>query len=75
MMRMKYTFSFLAGALLCAAPLQAQISLDLLSTPDSLQVDMMGDPTAEDYGAVPYGKSHILFSSNRDATALTPKDP
>ena len=75
MMRMKYTFSFLAGALLCAAPLQAQISLDLLSTPDSLQVDMMGDPTAEDYGAVPYGKSHVLFSSNRDATALTPKDP
>ena len=74
-MRMKYTFSFLAGALLCAAPLQAQISLDLLSTPDSLQVDMMGDPTAEDYGAVPYGKSHVLFSSNRDATALTPKDP
>lgn len=75
MMRMKYTFSFLAGALLCAAPLQAQISLDLLNTPDSLQVDMMGDPTAEDYGAVPYGKSHVLFSSNRDATALTPKDP
>ena len=75
MMRMKYTFSFLAGALLCAAPLQAQISLDLLSTPDSLQVDMMGDPTAEDYGAVPYGESHVLFSSNRDATALTPKDP
>ena len=75
MIRMKYTFSFLAGALLCAAPLQAQISLDLLSTPDSLQVDMMGDPTAEDYGAVPYGKSHVLFSSNRDATALTPKDP
>jgi hypothetical protein len=75
MMRMKYTFSFLAGALLCAAPLQAQISLDLLSTPDSLQVDMMGDPIAEDYGAVPYGKSHVLFSSNRDATALTPKDP
>ena len=75
MMRMKYTFSFLAGALLFAAPLQAQISLDLLSTPDSLQVDMMGDPTAEDYGAVPYGKSHVLFSSNRDATALTPKDP
>ena len=34
-----------------------------------------GDPTAEDYGAVPYGKSHVLFSSNRDATALTPKDP
>ena len=75
MMRMKYTFSLLAGALLCAAPMQAQISLDLLSTPDSLQVDMMGDPTAEDYGAVPYGKSHVLFSSNRDATALTPKDP
>ena len=75
MMRMKYTFSFLAGALFCAAPLQAQISLDLLSNPDSLQVDMMGDPTAEDYGAVPYGKSHVLFSSNRDATALTPKDP
>ena len=75
MMRMKYTFSFLAGALLCAAPLQAQISLDLLNTPDSLQVNMMGDPTAEDYGAVPYGKSHVLFSSNRDATALTPKDP
>ena len=48
MMRMKYTFSLLAGALLCASPLQAQISLDLLSTPDSLQVDMMGDPTAED---------------------------
>ena len=75
MMRMKYTFSFLAGALLYAAPLQAQISLDLLSTPDSLQVDMMGDPTSEDYGAVPYGKGHVLFSSNRDATALTPKDP
>ena len=75
MIRMKYTFSFLAGALLCAAPLQAQISLDLLNTPDSLQVDMMGEPTAEDYGAVPYGKSHVLFSSNRDATALTPKDP
>ncbi len=75
MMRMKYTFSFLAGALLCASSLQAQISLDLLSTPDSLQVDMMGDPTAEDYGAVPYGESHVLFSSNRDATALTPKDP
>ena len=75
MMRMKYAFSFLAGALLCAAPLQAQITLELLSTPDSLQIDMMGDPTAEDYGAVPYGKSHVLFSSNRDATALTPKDP
>ena len=75
MMRMKYTFSILAGALLWAAPLQAQISLDLLNTPDSLQVDMMGDPTAEDYGAVPYGQSHVLFSSNRDATALTPKDP
>ena len=75
MMRMKYTFSLIAGALLCAAPLQAQVSLELLSTPDSLQVDMMGDPTAEDYGAVPYGKSHVLFSSNRDATALTPKDP
>ena len=75
MIRMKYTFSFLAGALLCAAQLQAQISLDLLSTPDSLRVDMMGDPTAEDYGAVPYGQSHVLFSSNRGATALTPKDP
>ena len=75
MMRMKYTFSLLAGALLCVAPLHAQISLELLSTPDSLQVDLMGDPTAEDYGAVPYGENHVLFSSNRDATALTPKDP
>jgi hypothetical protein len=75
MMRMKYTFSLLAGALFCASPLQAQISLELLSTPDSLRVDVMGDPGAEDYGAVPYGKGHLLFSSNRNSSALTPKDP
>lgn len=75
MMRMKYTFSFLAGALFCASPLQAQISLELLSTPDSLRVEVMGDPGAEDYGAVPYGKGHLLFSSNRNSSALTPKDP
>lgn len=75
MMRLNYTFGFLAGALLCAAPLQAQSTLDMLSTPDSLQIDMMGDPMAEDYGAVPYGENHILFSSNRDASALAPKDP
>ena len=75
MMRMKYTFYLLAGALFCASPLQAQISLELLSTPDSLRVDVMGDPGAEDYGAVPYGKGHLLFSSNRNSSALTPKDP
>ena len=75
MMRLNYTFGVLAGALLCAAPLQAQSTLEMLSTPDSLQIDLMGDPTAEDYGAVPYGKSHVLFSSNRDASALAPKDP
>ena len=75
MMRMKYTFSLLAGALFCASSLQAQISLELLSTPDSLRVDVMGDPGAEDYGAVPYGKGHLLFSSNRNSSALTPKDP
>ena len=75
MMRMKYTFSLLAGALFCASPLQAQISLELLSTPDSLRVDVMGDPGAEDYGAVPYGKGHLLFSSNRNSSALSPKDP
>ena len=75
MMRLNYTFGFLAGALLCAAPLQAQSALDMLSTPDSLQIDLMGDPTAEDYGAVPYGKNHVLFSSNRDASAIAPKDP
>ena len=75
MMRMKYTFSLLAGALFCASPLQAQISLELLRTPDSLHVDVMGDPGAEEYGAVPYGKGHLLFSSNRNSSALTPKDP
>ena len=75
MMRLNYTFGFLAGALLCAAPLQAQSALDMLSNPDSLQIDLTGDPTAEDYGAVPYGKNHVLFSSNRDASAIAPKDP
>ena len=75
MMRLNYTFGFLTGALLCAAPLQAQSTLEILSTPDSLQIETMGDPTAEDYGAVPYGKNHVLFSSNRDASALAPKDP
>ena len=69
-MRLNYTFGFLAGALLCAAPHKHKALWTYVSNPDSLQIDLTGDPTAEDYGAVPYGKNHVLFSSNRDALPL-----
>lgn len=75
MMRKNYTFYFFLGAMLCAASLHAQSMLEQLGEPDSLNISLLGDPNAEDYGAVPYGANHLLFASNRNTSATSPKDP
>jgi hypothetical protein len=75
MMRKNYTFCFFLGAMLCATSLHAQSMLEQLGEPDSLNISLLGDPNAEDYGAVPYGANHLLFASNRNTSATSPKDP
>ena len=46
-----------------------------LATPDSLDHFELGEAAADDYGALPYGKGHVLFVSNRDGSGLTARDP
>ena len=75
MMRINYSFYLLLGALLCIKSLHAQSMLEQLGEPDSLNISLLGDPNAEDYGAVPYGANHLLFASNRNTSAASPKDP
>ena len=75
MMRKNYTFCFFLGAMLCATSLHAQSMLEQLGEPDSLNISLLGYPNSEDYGAVPYGANHILFASNRNTSATSPKDP
>ena len=52
-----------------------QTIIDGLATPDSLDHFELGEAAADDYGAVPYGKGHLLFLSNREGSGLTPRDP
>ena len=73
-LRLDKTWSLVCSVVV-SLPLMAQPILEELATPDSLNTFIVGVPTADDYGAVPYGKSHVLFSSSRDANAFTPKDP
>jgi hypothetical protein len=46
-----------------------------LAQPDSLVHQELGEAGAEDYGAHPYGKGHLLFLSTRNGTMMTAKDP
>jgi hypothetical protein len=46
-----------------------------LAQPDSLVHQELGEAAAEDYGAHPYGKGHLLFLSTRNGTMMTAKDP
>jgi len=46
-----------------------------LSTLDSLDHFELGEAAADDYGALPYGKGHVLFLSNRDGNGLSMRDP
>ncbi len=73
-LRLDKTWSLVCSVVV-SLPLMAQPILEELATPDSLKTFIVGVPTADDYGAVPYGASHVLFSSNRDANAFTTKDP
>ena len=76
MMRLRLDKTWgLVCSVMVSLPLMAQPILEELATPDSLNTFIVGVPTADDYGAVPYGKSHVLFSSNRDANAFAQKDP
>lgn len=57
------------------ASVQAQSILKGLETPDSLDHFELGEADADDYGALPYGKGHLLFLSNRNENGLTARDP
>ena len=46
-----------------------------LAQPDTLIQQEIGDALADDYAAVPYGKAHLLFLSNRGGGATTARDP
>ena len=48
---------------------------EALAQPDSLVHQELGEATAEDYAAHPYGKGHLLFLSTRGGNAITAKDP
>ncbi len=76
-MRRVNTFSIfgLCAMLALGASVQAQSILKGLETPDSLDHFELGEADADDYGALPYGKGHLLFLSNRNENGLTARDP
>ena len=51
----------LCAMLALGASVQAQSILKGLETPDSLDHFELGEADADDYGALPYGKGHLLF--------------
>ena len=65
----------LCAMLALGASVQAQSILKGLETPDSLDHFELGEADADDYGALPYGKGHLLFLSNRNENGLTARDP
>ena len=65
----------LCAMLTLGSNLQAQSIISGLSTPDSLDHFELGEAEADDYGALPYGKGHLLFLSNRNDNGLTARDP
>ena len=72
---MIYKTAVLGAMIALMAPTQAQTILAGLSTPDSLDHFELGEAAADDYGALPYGKGHVLFLSNRDGNGLSMRDP
>ena len=72
---MKNKIAVFGAMVALMAPTQAQTILAGLATPDSLDHFEIGEAAADDYGALPYGKGHVLFLSNRDGNGLSMRDP